>query len=413
MIQKLRVKFVATAMLAVFIVLASMLGLINFLNYRNIINSTDEILELLAVNEGTFPKEFDSDNIGNGFLGFSSPEIPYESRYFSVQLDPDGVLLLVDIDQIAAIDEDTAVSYAQEAMGSSNDRGFISTYRYLKRSSQDGTSIIFLDCGRNLSTLRAFFLLSILGGLGGFLLTFLVVLLLSGRILKPVAESYSRQKRFITDAGHEIKTPLTIIGADTTLLEMEWGENEWLTDIQKQITRLTELTNELIYLSKMEEDRQIPLIVFPLSDRRFHAGGTISSDYGISACRCFPNERRYFISPEEFYGKAYPQLRLAQERLLALISSYPEKEGSRCSGSARHLRFYGRHLQGGPLAGKTGRAGGNKNQGLSGFPKAKWLPELPHDYKSKGGSRSGSDRRNSDPDHRPGLLGQPGTSDQI
>lgn len=266
MIRKLRVKFVATAMLAVFIVLASMLGLINFLNYRNIINSTDEILELLAVNEGTFPKEFDSDNIGNGFLGFSSPEIPYESRYFSVQLDPDGVLLLVDIDQIAAIDEDTAVSYAQEAMGSSNDRGFISTYRYLKRSSQDGTSIIFLDCGRNLSTLRAFFLLSILGGLGGFLLTFLVVLLLSGLILKPVAESYSRQKRFITDAGHEIKTPLTIIGADTTLLEMEWGENEWLTDIQKQITRLTELTNELIYLSKMEEDRQIPMIVFPLSD---------------------------------------------------------------------------------------------------------------------------------------------------
>ena len=407
------ISFVATAMLAVFIVLASMLGLINFLNYRNIINSTDEILELLAVNEGTFPKEFDSDNIGNGFLGFSSPEIPYESRYFSVQLDPDGVLLLVDIDQIAAIDEDTAVSYAQEAMGSPNDRGFISTYQYLKRSSQDGTSIIFLGCGRNLSTLRAFFLLSILGGLGGFLLTFLVVLLLSGRILKPVAESYSRQKRFITDAGHEIKTPLTIIGADTTLLEMEWGENEWLTDIQKQITRLTELTNELIYLSKMEEDRQIPMIVFPLSDRRFHAGGTISSDYGISACRCFPNERRYFMSPEEFYGKAYPQLRLAQERLLALISSYPEKEGSRCSGSARHLLFYGRHLQGGPLAGKTGRAGGNKNQGLSGFPKAKWLPELPHDYKSKGGSRSGSDRRNSDPDHRPGLLGQPGTSDQI
>lgn len=320
------ISFVATAMLAVFIVLASMLGLINFLNYRNIINSTDEILELLAVNEGTFPKEFDSDNIGNGFLGFSSPEIPYESRYFSVQLDPDGVLLLVDIDQIAAIDEDTAVSYAQEAMGSPNDRGFISTYQYLKRSSQDGTSIIFLGCGRNLSTLRAFFLLSILGGLGGFLLTFLVVLLLSGRILKPVAESYSRQKRFITDAGHEIKTPLTIIGADTTLLEMEWGENEWLTDIQKQITRLTELTNELIYLSKMEEDRQIPMIVFPLSDRRFHAGGTISSDYGISACRCFPNERRYFMSPEEFYGKAYPQLRLAQEHLLALISSYPEKE---------------------------------------------------------------------------------------
>ena len=82
---------------------------------------------------------------------------------------------------------------------------------------------------------------------------FVLLLLLSGRIVKPVAESYEKQKRFITDAGHEIKTPLSIISADADVLEMECGESEWLQDIQLQIKRLAALTNDLIYLSKMEE----------------------------------------------------------------------------------------------------------------------------------------------------------------
>ena len=66
--------------------------------------------------------------------------------------------------------------------------------------------------------------------LGG---VFVLLLFLSGRIVKPMAESYEKQRQFITDAGHEIKTPLTIIGADADLLELELGENEWLTDVRR------------------------------------------------------------------------------------------------------------------------------------------------------------------------------------
>lgn len=86
--------------------------------------------------------------------------------------------------------------------------------------------------------------------LSGYLISFFIILFFSGKIVRPVAESHEKQKRFITDAGHEIKTPLTIIKADVDILEMELGENEWLSDIQKQANRLTSLTNDLVYLSR-------------------------------------------------------------------------------------------------------------------------------------------------------------------
>ena len=82
-----------------------------------------------------------------------------------------------------------------------------------------------------------------------------------------MAESYEKQKQFITDAGHELKTPMTIISADADLAEMECGENQWLADIRRQAQRLTGLTNDLIYLSRMEEEQpRLQPIEFPLSD---------------------------------------------------------------------------------------------------------------------------------------------------
>ena len=86
-------------------------------------------------------------------------------------------------------------------------------------------------------------------------------------VYKRQAESYEKQKRFITDAGHELKTPLTVIDADAEILSMDLGENEWLIDIQTQTRRLAELTNDLILLSRMEEDRApVAMIEFPISD---------------------------------------------------------------------------------------------------------------------------------------------------
>ena len=80
---------------------------------------------------------------------------------------------------------------------------------------------------------------------------FVLVVIFSRRIVRPVAEIYDKQKEFITNAGHEIKTPLAIINADADVIEMENGESEWTEDIKNQTRRLSSLTNDLIFLAKM------------------------------------------------------------------------------------------------------------------------------------------------------------------
>lgn len=104
-------------------------------------------------------------------------------------------------------------------------------------------------------------------GLGA---VFVLMVLLSARITKPFVENYEKQKRFITDAGHELKTPLTIIDADTEVLEMDLGENEWIKDIQSQSKRLADLTNDLIALFRMEEDRRERVIHNRKEQRECH-----------------------------------------------------------------------------------------------------------------------------------------------
>ena len=89
----------------------------------------------------------------------------------------------------------------------------------------------------------------------------------SGKVLKPVSESYEKQKRFITDASHEIKTPLTIIDANTEVIEMMEGENEWTQSTRKQVARLTSLTEKLVFLSRMDEEgTKLEKVSFSLSD---------------------------------------------------------------------------------------------------------------------------------------------------
>lgn len=101
----------------------------------------------------------------------------------------------------------------------------------------------------------------------GYILVLGLIVHFSDRIVRPISESYEKQKRFITDAGHELKTPITIINADVDVLRMEQGDSEWLDDIQLQVKRMSDLTGNLMYLSRMEEsDGKLPVIEFPVSD---------------------------------------------------------------------------------------------------------------------------------------------------
>ena len=224
-------------MTSTIIVLFLILGSINLLNYREMSHNADTILDFLKENDGELPENLykSQHKKTNGI----SPETSFESRYFSVFLSNNRQICEADTDNISAIDEETAIKYAQKIDRSNKNCGFISKYRYMKENTSNGVKIYFLDCTKSMMSFQTFLVTS-----------FFVS---SKRAIEPVAESYEKQKRFITDAGHEIKTPLTIIDADTSILEMEYGENEWLDDIQVQTKRLVGLTNDLIYLSRMEE----------------------------------------------------------------------------------------------------------------------------------------------------------------
>lgn len=268
MLKKLRFKFIILTMLSLLLVLTLIIGSINLLNYRKIVNDADSLLTILNDNNGIFPK-LDTFKAGHEKKALPplSPETPYESRYFSVLMDKSGKTTMVDTGKIVAIDTPTAIEYAQIILDDTKDRGFIGDYRYMKQFSGTSIRITFLDCGRSLSTFRTFLVTSLSISFLGLLAVLFLMILFSGKIMKPVSESYEKQKRFITDAGHELKTPLTIIDADADILGMDLGENEWIEDIQKQVDRLTELTNNLICLSRMDEGQsQFQMIDFPLSD---------------------------------------------------------------------------------------------------------------------------------------------------
>lgn len=272
MIRTLRIKLILASMASLLVVLTVIFGSVGVLNYQKILADADSILDILVENDGTFPlgKHPEDDLFGaegppkNDRL--SSPELPYESRYFSVFLTGDGAAVSVNTGKIAAVDTQTAIEYAQTVFRSGASRGFVGDYRYVVYASGEEVHIIFLDHGRELSSFRSFLVTSAAVGLIGLLAVLLLLIVLSGRIVKPFSENYEKQKRFITDAGHELKTPLTIIDADAEVLEMDMGENEWLRDIKNQTRRLAQLTNSLVLLSRMEEQPQVEKIEFPLSD---------------------------------------------------------------------------------------------------------------------------------------------------
>ncbi|WP_419170082.1 sensor histidine kinase [Negativibacillus massiliensis] len=272
MIRKLRIKLILASMLSLLLVLTIILGVVGVLNHRKIVQDADSILALLQENDGNFPLD---ERMGNDLFSIEkhlrnnhrfSPELPYESRYFSVFLTETGDVISVNTGKIAAVDTTTAINYAHTVLRTGLLKGFVDDYRYTTYTVGNEIHIIFLDYGREMTSFRTFLFTSMGVSVVGLLAVLFLLIFLSGRIVKPFSENYEKQKRFITDAGHELKTPLTIIDADAEVLEMDIGENEWLRDIQTQTKRLAQLTNSLILLSRMEEQPRTEKIEFPISD---------------------------------------------------------------------------------------------------------------------------------------------------
>lgn len=328
MIKTLRKKFIAIAMLSTALVLFIIIGAINIANYINTNANLDARLELIAYNGGTFPDMNDDGsapavpdisseapdssttdmapapdgstvpNDSTVSDGSTAPddsmvppapdsgsyfddqygrhgidkETPFETRYFSVLLYANGNVSTIDTGKIASVSTSEAGDYATSLYGKGKTKGFIDQYKYLSVSTTNTNGdnmvlYVFINCSKELMTIRTYALASIGISIIGLLVVFVLVCFFSKTVTKPMAESYEKQKRFITDASHEIKTPLTIIDANTEVLEMMEGENEWTVSIRKQIARLTALTEKLVFLSRMDEDStRLEMLEFNISD---------------------------------------------------------------------------------------------------------------------------------------------------
>ena len=176
------------------------------------------------------------------------------SNFFIITYDNNNQIINIDVSRIPSVDETEAKELAQSI---NNSKGRIGKFRYEVRENNYKKIIIFLDTSAEIISYVRVLLLS--GALGlicwGFML--IIVIVLSKKAICPIAENIEKQKQFVTNAGHEIKTPLAIISANTEAMELYNGENKWTKNIKKQVDRLNGLMKNLLLLAKMEESKII------------------------------------------------------------------------------------------------------------------------------------------------------------
>ena len=178
-----------------------------------------------------------------------------ESRWFVVSIAADGAWTLDEAPRASIADDDGELSAVVErALATGRDSGFCGDYLFARTQRRGGAAAVFLNCETKLARVRGLAIISALACVGCVLLAWLLVALFSRRAIRPLVENAIQQKQFITDAGHELKTPLTVISANMDVLAMEGGENEWVRSTRKQVANMRGLVKELIYLSRLDEE---------------------------------------------------------------------------------------------------------------------------------------------------------------
>ncbi len=253
-IRKLQRKFILIATAAILAVMIIVLGFLNIQNYNSTYRQIFAILRYIAANEGELrmPKSGEKDIDLN-------EESEYTFRYFSAVVNPDRSVEKVNVSHVAAVNREEAKGLAKRVVMFGRRQGRLThdglVYVYVvEKYKKDGQKMaVFMDCTRETQGARLVIQYSMLVGFSSLLIFVFIVWILSKRAMKPVIRNIESQKAFVTNAGHELKTPLAIISANTEVIEMTEGENEWTRSIKNQVTRLTILVNNLIMLSKSGE----------------------------------------------------------------------------------------------------------------------------------------------------------------
>lgn len=258
--KKMRLKMIGivfASVVAAFMVMTIILVMC-FGAYRN--RQADQITAMISENNGTVPQLKDYKQQQKNSQAFEryfnnyNEDSSYRTRFFRVFLDEDKKVTNVNMDHIAAVDVKKAVRMTKMAMLRRGKVGLVGSYRY-RKEYKDGQvrSIIFLDCKENQSFYHLAVTITITVST---LLTCLITIIFaiaSKRAVRPFEINSNRQKQFITDASHELKTPLAIISANAEVLQYKGDGNEWTQNIIDQTKHMGKLINQLLVLAKLDE----------------------------------------------------------------------------------------------------------------------------------------------------------------
>ena len=261
MIGKIRRRFILVCTVSVLFVVALVFCIILVLNLTSLNKNMDVLADRVYEGGGRFPNTFEDNFMFDKMppkydqeFDFITPETPFSTRHFTVLFDGFGNPISIFTESIYSINQTQAIEYAESVLQNNDERGWVSNYRYKKFSTNFGEGVVFVDGSVNRSAMMQS---TAIVGIVLFICSALVLVLivfLSNKAVKPIAESYEKQKQFVTDANHELKTPLTLILANLDIAESELGQNEWLDDIRSEGYRMTELVNQLVALSRMDEE---------------------------------------------------------------------------------------------------------------------------------------------------------------
>lgn len=252
--KKLRNKLIRIVLLCVIAVFLLISGVLFVVVRLQNIYQADLMTQIICDNNGSVPtlgiNERPEDSYPTGF----NAESAYTTRYFIVYFDSNGHTSYTNMDFIVSVTEDEALEMAVNVLDSGREVGFFGSYRY-RVSYSNGTAvfIVFLDYSENESNTQNFMLIMGVILIGFTLLIAVIFAICSRFVLRPFEENSKRQKQFITDASHELKTPLTIISANAQVLEYKTGKNEWTTNIREETRHMGKLIEDLLILSKLQE----------------------------------------------------------------------------------------------------------------------------------------------------------------
>ena len=265
MFKSLRRKFVATSVASVAIVIILMASTLNFINYYKMGQRVDDSLYEASKSSAlvTIFSDGEEDMI---VTKNTASKTPNNNGFSIAKIDKNKNVIRSYRDDVLIKGKDDLQKLVTGAVNESSTSGYVGTYRYLKVNNDAGNLVLLLNTQRDLDSFHAFMRNSIIVSLIVILSVFILLVLISKKVISPIQQSYQKQKQFITDASHELKTPLAIIRSNTDVLELENGDSKWTKHIQNQVDRLTSLVNSLVVFSRMEEKDTVEKVKFNLSE---------------------------------------------------------------------------------------------------------------------------------------------------